>query len=153
MKLDNTDIQILNLLTDNARMQWKDIGETIHMSGQAVGNRIRRMEEEGIIKSYTLNIDEDKLNDGILGFLTMYMNSAHHGNFIDFINMSHDILEAHRISGEGCYHLKFRVKTKVQLNDLLQKLLAYGNYSLNISVHQLKTNHKFIENDGLDNAK
>nr|WP_301335866.1 hypothetical protein [Staphylococcus sp. NAM3COL9] len=53
-------------------MQWKDIGETIHMSGKAVGNRIRRMKDERIIKAYTLHIDENKLCTGMLVFLIIY---------------------------------------------------------------------------------
>ncbi|MBB5148464.1 DNA-binding Lrp family transcriptional regulator [Ureibacillus thermosphaericus] len=43
MKLDNIDFQILQLLTHNARIQWKDLGELIHMSGQAIGNRIKKI--------------------------------------------------------------------------------------------------------------
>ncbi|MGK9044338.1 Lrp/AsnC family transcriptional regulator [Mammaliicoccus vitulinus] len=146
MKLDNIDVQILNILSDNARIQWKDIGEIIHMSGQAIGNRIRRMEDEGIIKSYTLHIDEEKLGNGMLGFLIMYMKSAQHGHFINFVTSCNHIIEAHRISGEGCYHLKFRVKTNEELNDLLQNLLNYGNYSLYLSVNKLKNSYKFIGN-------
>ena len=45
MKLDNIDVQILQLLAQNARIQWKDLGEMIHMSGQAVGNRIKKLED------------------------------------------------------------------------------------------------------------
>lgn len=46
--LDQIDLSILALLRKNSRLQWKDIGEQVHLSGQAVGNRIRRMEEQGI---------------------------------------------------------------------------------------------------------
>ena len=49
MKIDSTDIQILKILANHSRTQWKDIGEQIYMTGQAVGNRIRKMEDEGII--------------------------------------------------------------------------------------------------------
>lgn len=59
MDLDSTDIQILKILANHSRAQWKDIGEQIYMTGQAVGNRIRKMEDEGIIKRYTINIDEE----------------------------------------------------------------------------------------------
>ncbi|MDA6151480.1 AsnC family transcriptional regulator, partial [Escherichia coli] len=40
MDIDQIDFQILRLLTENSRIQWKDLGEQIHMTGQAVGNRI-----------------------------------------------------------------------------------------------------------------
>lgn len=43
MELDNIDFQILQLLSNNSRIQWKDLGEQIHMTGQAVGNRIKNL--------------------------------------------------------------------------------------------------------------
>ncbi len=42
MQIDSIDFQILQLLNKNARIQWKEIGEKIHMTGQAVGNRIKK---------------------------------------------------------------------------------------------------------------
>lgn len=43
MELDNIDFQILRLLSENSRIQWKDLGEQVHMTGQAVGNRIKNL--------------------------------------------------------------------------------------------------------------
>ena len=43
MELNDIDIQILRLLSENSRIQWKDLGEQIHMTGQAVGNRIKNL--------------------------------------------------------------------------------------------------------------
>lgn len=101
MKLDHIDIQILRLLTENSRVQWKDLGEQIHMTGQAVGNRIRKLEENGIIKSYTLCVDEMKLGLLYTAFVVMHMKTANHNSFIGFINEQKEIVEAHRISGKG----------------------------------------------------
>lgn len=52
MQIDSIDFQILQLLNKNARIQWKEVGEKIHMTGQAVGNRI--MEDNGIIQAYLI---------------------------------------------------------------------------------------------------
>ena len=49
MELDHIDYQILQLLSENARIQWKDLGNQIHMTGQAVGNRIKKLEDNGVI--------------------------------------------------------------------------------------------------------
>ncbi|WP_241669579.1 winged helix-turn-helix transcriptional regulator [Bacillus cereus] len=51
---------MLNLLKENSRVQWRDIGKEIHMTGQAVGNRVRKLEEEGIIRAFTILLDEMK---------------------------------------------------------------------------------------------
>lgn len=138
MKLDQTDFQILQLLLDNARIPWKDIGEQIHMTGQAVGNRIKKLEDSGIISAYSLIIDELKLGLAFTAFVIIQMKTANHDAFIRFISDQNEVVEAHRISGAGCFHLTVKVTSQEQLTHFLGKLLEYGNYSLNLSIQKLK---------------
>ena len=141
MKLDNIDIQILQLLTQNARIQWKDLGEMIHMSGQAVGNRIKKLEDIGAIKAYTVMVDEIKLGLTYTAFITIYMKTTNHEVFKKFILSQNEIVEAHRISGGGCYHLKVKVDLQESLNALLDKILEFGNYELYLSINEIKQTH------------
>lgn len=76
MVLDSIDFQILRLLSGNSRIQWKDLGEQIHMTGQAVGNRIKKLEESGVIKAYSLIVDEMKLGLISTAFVIIYMKTA-----------------------------------------------------------------------------
>ena len=138
MELDNIDFQILRLLSENSRIQWKDLGEQIHMTGQAVGNRIKKLEESGVIKAYSLIVDEMKLGLSYTAFVIIYMKTANHDSFIRFINDRNEVVEAHRVSGEGCYHLKIKVNSQEQLNLFLNKILEHGNYSLNLSIQEIK---------------
>ena len=124
MELDNIDFQILRLLSENSRVQWKDLGEQIHMTGQAVGNRIKKLEESGVIKAYSLIVDEMKLGLTFTAFVIIYMKTANHESFIRFISDRNEVVEAHRVSGEGCYHLKIKVKSQEQLNEFLNKLIG-----------------------------
>ncbi|AZV59480.1 Lrp/AsnC family transcriptional regulator [Peribacillus frigoritolerans] len=141
MELDNIDFQILRLLSENSRIQWKDLGEQIHMTGQAVGNRIKKLEENGVIKAYSLIVDEMKLGLSYTAFVIIYMKTANHDSFIRFINDRNEIVEAHRVSGEGCYHLKIKVNSQELLNLFLNKILDYGNYSLYLSIQEIKQNN------------
>jgi Lrp/AsnC family transcriptional regulator, leucine-responsive regulatory protein len=141
MELDNIDFQILRLLSENSRVQWKDLGKQIHMTGQAVGNRIKKLEESGVIKAYSLIVDEMKVGLAFTAFVIIYMKTADHDSFIRFINDQHEVVEAHRVSGEGCYHLKIKVNSQEQLNLFLNKILDYGNYTLNLSIQEIKQNH------------
>ena len=141
MKLDNIDIQILQLLTQNARIQWKDLGEMIHMSGQAVGNRIKKLEDSGAIKAYTVMVDEIKLGLTYTAFITIFMKTTNHEVFKQFILSQNEIVEAHRISGGGCYHLKVKVDLQESLNALLDKILEFGNYELYLSINEIKHTH------------
>ncbi|MEC2078263.1 Lrp/AsnC family transcriptional regulator [Metabacillus fastidiosus] len=138
MELDNIDFQILRLLSENSRIQWKDLGEQIHMTGQAVGNRIKKLEESGVIKAYSLIVDEMKLGLIFTAFVIIYMKTANHDAFIRFINDRNEVVEAHRVSGEGCYHLKIKVHSQEQLNLFVDSILDYGNYTLYLSIQEVK---------------
>jgi Lrp/AsnC family transcriptional regulator, leucine-responsive regulatory protein len=138
MELDNIDFQLLRLLSENSRIQWKDLGEQIHMTGQAVGNRIKKLEESGVIKAYSLIVDEMKLGLTYTAFIIIYMKTANHDSFIRLMNDRNEVVEVHRVSGEGCYHLKIKVNSQEQLNLFLDKILEYGNYSVHLSIQEIK---------------
>lgn len=138
MELDNIDFQILRLLSENSRIQWKDLGQQIHMTGQAVGNRIKKLEDSGVIKAYTLLVDEMKVGLIFTAFVIIYMKTANHDSFIRFVQDRNEVLEVHRVSGEGCYHIKIKVISQDQLNLFLNELLEYGNYSLHLSIKEIK---------------
>ncbi|WP_203339957.1 Lrp/AsnC family transcriptional regulator [Planococcus beijingensis] len=145
MELKNIDFQILRLLSENSRIQWKDLGEKIHMTGQAVGNRIKKLEDNGVIKAYSLIIDEMKLGFSYTAFMIIYMKTTNHEKFNDFINERQEVVEAHRVSGEGCYHLKIKVASQEQLNLLLNAILDYGNYTLYLSIKEIKQRISIVD--------
>lgn len=145
MQLDKIDFQILQILLGNSRIQWKELGEQIHMTGQAVGNRIKKLEESGVIKAYSLILDEMKLGFSYTAFVIVHMKTANHDIFIRFIHDQEEVVEAHRISGKGCYHLKIKVKSQDELNHFLNKLLDHGNYSLNLSIQEIKQRNPTLQ--------
>ncbi|MHC1681753.1 MAG: Lrp/AsnC family transcriptional regulator [Clostridiaceae bacterium] len=136
--LDETDLKILSILSKNSRFQWREIGESVHLTGQAVANRIRKMEELGVIEGYTVKLNPSKLGENLTAFITVFMKTIDHVAFQNFIKDSESICEAHRISGDGCYLLKSRVNSDKELNLLLDEILKYGNYRLNLSIGNIK---------------
>lgn len=136
--LDDVDLKILSLLLVNSRRQWRDIGEEVHLTGQAVGNRIRKMENMGIIEGYTVRIDENLLGRPLLAFITVFMKTANHEAFHRFVDQQRLITRANQISGEGCYLLEVRSASQDELRALLDDILKHGNYRVNLSLGQLK---------------
>lgn len=136
--LDDTDLKILSLLLVNSRKQWREIGEEVHLTGQAVANRIRKMEDLGIIEGYTVRIDGKHLGRPILAFITVFMKTANHQAFHRFVDQERLITRANQISGEGCYLLEVRSSSQDELLALLEDVLKYGNYKINLSLEQLK---------------
>lgn len=136
--LDETDIQILKLLTENSRRQLQEIGEKVHLTGQAVRNRINRMERLGVIEGYTIRINSAKIGKEIAAFITVFMKTTEHKGFKDYIRKNSFICKADRISGEGCYLLKVNAANQQEIVDLLDEILQYGNYKVNLSIENIK---------------
>ncbi|PJI09576.1 MULTISPECIES: Lrp/AsnC family transcriptional regulator [Clostridium] len=136
--LDKTDIGILNLLIQNSRRRLQDVGEEVHLTGQGVKNRITKMEKMGIIEKYTLKINFHKLGKKVMAFVTIFMKTSNHMEFRNYINKSDIVVEAHRISGEGCYLLKVVAETQEKLVGFLDEILKYGNYKVNLSIEEIK---------------
>ncbi len=136
--LDRTDMEILQWLLRDSRMQWKEIGEKVHMTGQAVAARIRRMEDEGTIEGFTILVNQAKLGKTFKAFITVFMKITDHAEFQRFLQGKEEVVQAHRVSGEGCYWLEADFPNQGELNRLLDELLHFGNYRLNLSIGKVK---------------
>ncbi|MGG1513924.1 Lrp/AsnC family transcriptional regulator [Paenibacillus oryzisoli] len=136
---DDIDYRILRCLLQDAKLSFKAIGGQVHLTGQAVGARVRRLEDLGVIRGYTVNWDPDKIGLPVHAFIVVFMKSnTAHNAFLAYIARSESVLEAHRVSGEGCYLLRVRVAASSDLNVLLDELLAFGNYKVSLSIGQMK---------------
>jgi len=136
--VDQTDIEIIKMLSKNSRMQWKEIGESVHLTGQAVKNRINRLEKLGVIEGYTLKLNQSKLGMEVTAFITVYMKTTDHMAFQKHLKESDMVAEAHRISGDGCYMLKILTANQQDLICFLDGILPYGNYMVNLSIDVIK---------------
>lgn len=136
--LEKTDLNILDLLTKNSRMQLQEIGEEVHLTGQAVRNRINKMEKLGIIQGYTIKINPKVMGKELTAFVTIYMKTKNHESLKKYIQNNTLIVEANRISGEGCYLIKVIASTQEEIIGILDEILKYGNYKLNSAIDNIK---------------
>ncbi len=106
---DKKDLAILKLLQENARITVKEISEKIHLSTTPVHERIKRMEETGIIKQYATLVDHSKVKKGLT--VICYVSLKEHGKkagvkFIQTIKNLNEVIECFSISGEFDFMLK-----------------------------------------------
>jgi Lrp/AsnC family leucine-responsive transcriptional regulator len=122
--LDSIDYQIIACLQQNSRMQWKEIGKLVHLTGQAVAERVRRLEEAGIIQTYTMTVNLPNNETNLTAFITVLMKTPSSHSSIQALLTRHQhlIQEAHRISGDGCYWLKVSTPSLEVLNTLCKRL-------------------------------
>lgn len=137
-ELDPIDRKILDMMKYNCRIQWREIGEVLHISGQAVGERVKRLNKSGVIEGYTIKINPYYKAKTRIDYITVIMKNNQHDNFIEFVKNTQWVVEAHRISGHGCYILKVVTPGQEELNSILNEVLKYSNYQLNSSVQVIK---------------
>ena len=109
MKLDQKDLAILKLLQHNARITVKEISDKVHLSTTPVYERIKWMEELGVIKQYATLVDHSKVRKGLM--VICYVSLKQHNNtagtkFIRAINEMDAVIECYSISGEFDFLLK-----------------------------------------------
>ena len=109
IKLDQKDLAILKLLQQNARFTVKEISDKVHLSTTPVYERIKWMEEEGVIKQYATLVDHSKIKKGLM--VICYVSLKQHNKtaglkFIKAINEMNEIIECYNISGEFDFMLK-----------------------------------------------
>lgn len=137
--IDDTDHRILQLLIEDSTLSHKDIGAQVHLTGQAVGARIRRMRELEIIEGYTIRWNPLKTGQNIHAFITVFLSSnSAHPPFQSFARNHGSVAELYRISGEGCYWMRVRIADQEALAAFLDELLEYGNYRVNLDMGRIK---------------
>src|SRR5258708_3549956 len=108
-KLDQKDLAILKLLQQNARVTVKEISDKVHLSTTPVYERIKRMEETGVIRQYAALVDHSKVKKGLM--VICYVSLKQHNKtagakFIKAIHEMNEVIECYNISGEFDFMLK-----------------------------------------------
>jgi Lrp/AsnC family transcriptional regulator, leucine-responsive regulatory protein len=109
INLDAKDLAILKLLQQNARITVKEISEKVHLSTTPVHERIKRMEDSGVIKQYATLVDNAKVKKGlmVICYVSLRQHSKTSGDkFIKAINELNEVIECYTISGEFDFILK-----------------------------------------------
>jgi len=109
VSLDKKDLAILKLLQENARITVKEISQKIHLSTTPVHERIKWMEEQGVIKQYVTLLDHHKVKKGlmVICYVSLKEHTKNAGNkFIKIIHELNEVTECFNISGEFDFMLK-----------------------------------------------
>ena len=106
---DQKDMAILRLLQQNARITVKEISDQVHLSTTPVHERIKRMEENGVIKQYATLVDHAKVKKGlmVICYVSLKQHNKNAGSkFIKAIQEMQEVIECYNISGEFDFMLK-----------------------------------------------
>ena len=138
--LDELGWKILMELQENARLSFAELGRRVGLSTPAVAQRVRRLEDEGIIKAYRAEVDPAKVGLPILAFIRMNIVGNVLLKLTAQVREMPEIVECHRSTGEDSFILKVHVVTVEQLKDVIDKLTPYGQTSTSLVLSTMKEN-------------
>lgn len=121
--IDTTDEQILNILQKEARVSNVDIARQVDLAPSAVLERIRKLEERGLVKGYTTRLDARELGFGLTAFVFVRTEDRC-GETAEALAGMPEVQEVHHVAGEDCYLIKVRVKDADSLGHMLRERLG-----------------------------
>lgn len=127
MTLDASDIRILQLLQENAQYTIKEISQKINLSMTPTHDRIKRLEQEGVIEKYVTILNKKKLGNPMVVYCNITLDKQQKNHFEEFeqaIKQFPEVIECSVISGSFDYLLKVIVKDMSAYNEFYQKKLS-----------------------------
>ena len=120
--IDSIDLKILNILQNNSRTSNVDIARDLEMVPSAILERIRKLEERGLITGYSASINPHEIGLGLLVFL--FIRTDEKVGEIEVAKLLAkipEVLEVHHVAGEDCYLIKLRVKDTGHLSKVMRE--------------------------------
>ena len=120
--IDDIDKSIVNLIQQDGRMSNAEIARQVGLAPSAVLERIRKLEERGVVKGYTATIDPKQVGYGLTAFVSVRTNECGDGTD-ELLAKIPEVLEVHDVAGEDSFLLKVRAADPEDLSRLLKEKL------------------------------
>jgi Lrp/AsnC family leucine-responsive transcriptional regulator len=118
--------KLLNELQENARLSVAELGRRVGLSPTAIAERLRQMEEMGILRAYTIEIDREALGLEVMAFIRMSCNGHQYHRLLEFVQTLEEVRECHHLTGGDDLLLKVTTTNMNDLEALIEALLPYG---------------------------
>lgn len=133
-QLDPISWNILAELQADARLSYAEIGRRVGLSTPAAAERVRRLEESGVIQGYEARINPERIGLGVAALVRIRLNGSEvlAKRLADLATQVPEILECHRCTGEESFVLKVRVESVEHLEKLIDRLTPFGMTSTSL---------------------
>jgi Lrp/AsnC family transcriptional regulator, leucine-responsive regulatory protein len=124
--LDEVNLRLLAHLREDPRMSMAALSRRVGMSSPAVTERVRRMEEAGVIVGYRLDIDPKALGLPVAAYIRVRPSPGQLPKIAALAEQIAEVVECHRVTGEDCFIIKVHLPAMDQLDRILDRFLLYG---------------------------
>ncbi|MEW6281323.1 MAG: Lrp/AsnC family transcriptional regulator [Candidatus Eremiobacterota bacterium] len=124
--LDSKDLLLLEVLQESGRMKRNELAERVGLSLPAVSERLRKLEQRGVIAGYCAVVAHKALGLDLTAFIRVFVDgSSFYAGFVEQALALDEVLECHSITGEGSHLLKIRTLNTASLEKLLSTIQAW----------------------------
>lgn len=142
-RFDQVDRQLLELLQDDGRMSFTDLAKRVGLSSPAAAERVRRLEEQGVITGYKARVDASKLGYPLRALVRIGPVGGPVPDLEEFVAKRPEIVACHNITGAECFLIEVIADTMATLKDLIEELRAFGTTITNVVLETL-VDHRVI---------
>lgn len=132
MALDDVDLRLLEALQQDGRAGYAELGRTIGLSASATTERVRRLEESGVITGYRCEVDPEMLGLPVAALVRLRYPNANYGPFHRLLDTTPEIVEAHHVTGEDCFVLTVRARSMRHLEEVTGRIGGLGGVTTSV---------------------
>lgn len=124
--IDATDAAILRLLARDARASLADLARAVGMSAPSVGERVRRLEEAGVIRGYAARIDPAALGLPLAAYIRVRPMPGQLGRTVEVLQGLEAVVACDRVTGEDCFLAKVHVRSVAELEAVIDAIIPFA---------------------------
>jgi Lrp/AsnC family leucine-responsive transcriptional regulator len=139
--LDDINWKLLRLLQQNARSSFSELGRAVGLSPPAVAERVRRLEEAGVISGYHAQVDPAKAGLPLLAFMRLAEVGERGERVVALVSAMPEVLECHRVTGSDSFILKILATSIAHLEALIDRFTPYGQVTTSLVLSSAVSRH------------
>ncbi|MBB6216756.1 Lrp/AsnC family leucine-responsive transcriptional regulator [Anaerosolibacter carboniphilus] len=120
--MDRYDVLILEELQNNGKISMAELGRKIGLSTSATSERVKKLEQEGVIKNYTVILDGEKTGMDITAFISVPVGNMPIQEMAEMISNMPQVQECHKVTGNTCFLVKVKTKNTKELEHLIDQI-------------------------------
>ena len=124
--LDRTDWRLLAELQRDGRASYAELARAVAMSASAVAERIRRLEEAGVIAGYQATVNPERVGLTVMAFVRVRYPTGNYRPFHAMLDSTPEVVEAHHVTGEDCFILKVLARSMRHLEEVTGRIAGLG---------------------------
>jgi Lrp/AsnC family transcriptional regulator, leucine-responsive regulatory protein len=135
--------KLLDELQKDARLSYAELGRRVGLSPSATAERLRHLEEVGVIRGYHVDIDPSSLGLGVTAIVRMVCDGDQYRRFVAFVNTCEEVRECHHVTGSDALMIKVMVGSIEELEQLVTTFLRFGMPTTSVVLSTPLTRHRY----------